>query len=90
MNKDKELSRILDDIARKIFEEKIYKYKITVKNEHGVYIKTRKGWVLYRKEGDPFKIGELGDKIYIIYFDNTRCPACRMFDPVWWSFIKKH
>jgi hypothetical protein len=28
------------------------------------------------------------DGIYVIYFDNTRCPACRIYDLSWYAYIK--
>jgi hypothetical protein len=33
--------------------------------------------------------GELdGDGLYFIYFSNSECGACRVFDEVWYSFVE--
>lgn len=55
---------------------------------HGIYLYRDGDWVLYRREGDPIRLGEAGDGTYIIYFYNIKCPACRMFTPQWEIFVK--
>ncbi|MCX8195640.1 MAG: thioredoxin family protein [Acidilobaceae archaeon] len=49
---------------------------------HGIYRynKESKRWEILRREGEPFRLGELGDGIYVVYFDNLYCPACRVQD----------
>ena len=59
--------------------------------KHGIYYYdfNTKSWRLLRSEGDPFTIGELGDGLYMIYFDNTKCEACEMQDEEWIKFIQE-
>lgn len=51
-------------------------------SENGIYVydPSKSSWILLRKDGDPFRIGELGDGTYVVYFDNLFCPACRIQD----------
>lgn len=55
---------------------------------HGVYVydAARSKWVLKHVEGDYFKPWE--DGVYVVYFDNTKCPACRVQDLYWYPFVK--
>ena len=57
---------------------------------HGIYYydHDRKEWLLLRREGNPLKPGELGDGLYIIYFYNLMCGACRAFTPQWMVFAE--
>ncbi|NPA97581.1 MAG: hypothetical protein GXO32_08280 [Crenarchaeota archaeon] len=57
---------------------------------HGIYVYDREAdeWVLVATEGEPFK--PTRDGIYAIYFDNTKCPACRRYDPIWFNYVKKY
>jgi len=49
---------------------------------NGVYVydSKKRVWSILRREGEPFRIGELGKGVYIVYFDNLYCPACRSQD----------
>lgn len=47
---------------------------------HGIYVYSGGSWRLLRSEGEAFRLGELGDGVYLVYFDNTLCPACREQD----------
>lgn len=49
---------------------------------NGVYVfdGSSKKWNLLRTQGEAFSIGELGEGVYVVYFDNTLCPACRAQD----------
>ncbi|MEZ0346309.1 MAG: hypothetical protein ABWK01_07150 [Infirmifilum sp.] len=53
---------------------------------NGVYIYSAEkgGWILLDQPW-PSDNG-----VYVIYFDNTRCPACRKFDKTWFSFVEKN
>ncbi len=57
---------------------------------HGIYYYDykRKDWLLLRKDGEPLKPGELGDGLYVIYFYNLMCGACRAFTPHWMVFAE--
>ncbi|MEM1640596.1 MAG: thioredoxin family protein [Acidilobaceae archaeon] len=54
----------------------------SVGTPNGIYVfqESSKKWTLLRSEGEPFSIGELGEGVYFVYFDNTLCPACRAQD----------
>jgi len=68
----------------------MYKVKeVGTKSPHGIYIYDpgEDCWVLVRSDGDPFIPSE--DGVYVIYFDNTKCPACRRYDPAWFSYVRK-
>jgi len=49
------------------------------------YDRERDAWV--KLKVDELKLDR--DGIYVIYFDNTRCPACRRYDPVWFTFVSR-
>ena len=61
-------------------------------NPHGVYVFDRKDsrWKLLRDKGELFKLGELGEGIYLVYFDNLLCPACRSQDVHWQKIVEKY
>lgn len=60
-------------------------------SENGIYVYNPKNssWTLLRKDGDAFKIGELGEGTYVVYFDNLLCPACRIQDQHFYRLIVK-
>ncbi len=64
--------------------------KVGSDSPHGIYLyDSRRGdWVLVRTEGNYFLPKSEG--VYIIYFDNTRCSACRKYDEYWFPFVKKY
>ena len=57
---------------------------------HGIYVYDRNNdvWILVRCEGEPFVPDK--DGVYVIYFDNTKCPACRKYDNIWFPFVQKY
>lgn len=57
---------------------------------NGIYIynKERNGWQLIRIDGEVFKPERKG--VYVIYFDNTKCSACRKYDTIWFPFINNN
>ncbi|MEM2223742.1 MAG: hypothetical protein QXR02_02980 [Acidilobaceae archaeon] len=55
-----------------------------------VYSGAKKSWSLLRKDGEAFRIGELGDGIYVVYFDNLYCPACRSQDQYLYKLLVKY
>ncbi len=90
---DKELERLLQEKAMKLAlkaSEKKYYERVTENCPHGIYLydpKTEK-WEFIRSEGEPFRLGEFGDGVYVVYFDNTRCPACKKYDVHWYPYVK--
>ncbi|RLG88068.1 MAG: hypothetical protein DRO18_02150 [Thermoprotei archaeon] len=91
---DREISEILDRIARSLIKEKEKKLLHEVVNEespHGLYIfdVSKSMWRYIENPGDEAWVPK-EDGYYIIYFDNTACPACRRYDPTWFSFTKKY
>lgn len=57
---------------------------------HGIYVYDQgKGvWYLLKVEGESFKPYRKG--VYVIYFDNAKCSACRKYDTVWFPFIENN
>ncbi|WP_248784135.1 hypothetical protein [Desulfurococcus mucosus] len=55
---------------------------------NGIYIFNQLNgkWVLQQVDGDHLKPWE--DGLYVVYFDNTKCPACRAYDMYWYPFVK--
>ncbi len=49
-------------------------------SDHGIYVYEGGSWRLLRRDGGAFALGELGDGVYLVYFDNLLCPACREQD----------
>ncbi len=56
--------------------------------ENGIYVYREGEWSLLRKDGESFKLGELGDGVYSIYFNNTQCPVCRLFTPQYHAYTE--
>lgn len=56
-------------------------------NPHGIYIYARSldKWV---KVGINGYFKPLLDGVYVIYFDNAKCGACRIYDLFWFPFVK--
>lgn len=57
---------------------------------HGIYLYRGGKWVLLRDRGEALEIGELGPGLYVVYFDNSLCPACRVQDSYWEKLVKKY
>lgn len=93
METDEELRQLLnkllqDIISKKIETEPAKKFDVGPGSPNGIYKFKDNNWVLLRVNGLPLNPGEDGDGIYVIYFDNTQCPACRRYDPEWFEFVK--
>ena len=52
---------------------------------HGIYVYSpeKRGWVQASKRDLA------GDGIYAIYFSNSGCGACRLFDDIWYPAVEK-
>ncbi len=94
---DEEIRSLVEKLLEKILSSRRIevvegglKKRVTVEDEHGVYVYRGGEWVLMRKDGEAFKIGEFGDGVYVVYFDNTKCPACRLHDSAWFPFVEEH
>ncbi len=64
--------------------------EVGVNDLHGIYAyrKEKDVWVMLESSDlDPFIPKE---KYAVIYFDNTRCPACRRYDIYWYPFVRKY
>jgi len=64
-------------------------FKIVNENSpHGIYVYDHEkgSWQLVQVEDGPFKPNKKG--IYVIYFDNAKCSACRKYDTIWFPFIE--
>lgn len=55
---------------------------------HGIYIYDFEcdKWILVDIVSDYFKPNL--DGVYVIYFDNTKCGACRVYDIHWFPYIR--
>ncbi len=93
--KNEELRDILEKVAEKIIKKtidkpkKVYRTKIVdVDSPHGIYKYERstREWILIDTDSDGFK--PYKDGYYVIYFDNAKCPACRIYDLFWYPFIE--
>lgn len=49
---------------------------------HGVYLWKDGCWVAVDRSAIN------GDGVYVIYFSNSECGACRVFDSVWYPFVE--
>jgi len=94
---DRELAELLEKKARELMkkcatgtQQEVFVKKVVADCPHGIYVYDREksGWRLIRTEGKHFEVGELGDGVYVIYFDNTKCPACRKYDLYWYPFME--
>ncbi len=100
---DKELERLIDALVKKLIrhsrdeEEETFvaeaepgkEFKvIDSSSPHGVYVynKEKKAWVLTQTSGGPFKPEK--DGLYVVYFGNTRCPACKAYDTIWYPYVE--
>ncbi len=96
---DRELESILSRLAERMLKsgkkglgervvEKVEEYEIVgPETPNGIYMYNpeRRKWVLVARSGDAWSPRE--DGIYVIYFDNTRCPACRIYDLAWYMYV---
>lgn len=55
---------------------------------NGIYVfdHVRGKWTLRYVDGEFFQPWE--DGLFVIYFDNAKCPACRAYDSYWYPFVK--
>lgn len=102
MGIDKELEKIINKIARDLLKKKennkqsitrqvkpLERVKVVgVNSSHGVYVYNKKDrlWELILVDGDAFTPWK--DGYWVIYFDNTKCPACRLYDLSWYVFVE--
>lgn len=63
--------------------------RVDEKAPHGLYLyePRHSAWRLIATEGEAFKPAERG--VYVLYFDNAKCSACRKYDNVWFPFVEK-
>ncbi len=55
-----------------------------------VYDAKKRVWNVLRRDGESFKLGELGKGLYLVYFDNLYCPACRSQDHHIYKLVMKY
>lgn len=70
----------------RIREYKVFE-KVDVNSPHGIYIydKNENKWIYVSCQQDIFIPKH--DGIYVVYFDNTKCPACRIYDIYWFPYV---
>ncbi len=56
---------------------------------HGIYLYNSETglWELLRSDGNAFE--PFGNGVYVIYFDNAKCSACKRYDEIWYPFVEK-
>ncbi len=89
---DPEVEKLLDRMAAKIAADARRKRefdKVEPGSPHGVYIyEPGSGkWVLEYVEGGAFEPRD--DGMYVIYFDNAQCGACRRYDSFWFDAVPR-
>ena len=84
-----ELRRIIEEKTKELSREIVRVKEVGTTSPHGIYIYDAKNdeWVLVQRDGDYFKPFMNG--FYVIYFDNTKCPACRKYDKDWFPYIRE-
>ncbi len=83
---------VIEELARRLFKEvaSLKRYKVIgADSPHGIYLydKLNDEWVLTSVDGEAFL--PRSDGYYIIYFDNTKCSACRKYDKYWFPYVRK-
>ncbi|MDW8011149.1 MAG: hypothetical protein RMH84_06125, partial [Sulfolobales archaeon] len=58
---------------------------------HGLYVydSEKDVWVLFSSKTGEVFLPKL-DGYYVIYFDNTRCSACRKYDLHWFPYVRQN
>lgn len=64
--------------------------RVDEKCPHGIYEYSveHSMWRFIKSDGEYFKPDSKG--VYVIYFDNTKCSACRKYDGVWFPFVESY
>ncbi|MEM1541389.1 MAG: hypothetical protein QW101_02545 [Ignisphaera sp.] len=59
-------------------------------SQNGIYLYDPKNsvWIFLRSDGDSYKPDKKG--IYVLYFDNAKCSACRKYDNIWFPFVQNN
>jgi len=83
---------VVEELAKKLFREvaSLKRFKVIGSDSpHGIYLYDRESdkWVLASVSGEAFL--PRSDGYYIIYFDNTKCSACRKYDKYWFPYVRK-
>ncbi|BES81833.1 hypothetical protein [Pyrodictium abyssi] len=94
--RDEELEKLLERKARKLLEKakggmgEVIVKRVGAGSRNGIYVYDREhgAWRLLRVDGGAFQLGELGDGVYVVYFGNTKCKACRSYDGYWHPFVE--
>lgn len=83
---DQKIKELLVRILNKFDVQGLYD-TIEPVNPHGVYIYVRNldRWV---KVGIDGYFKPALDGVYVVYFDNAKCGACRIYDLFWFPFVK--
>jgi len=89
-NRDSELTKILEKLAKKLskvkYREKCFE-RITSSSNHGIYVYERNVGKWFYSEDET---NVLSNGLYVVYFDNAECNACRRYDKVWFPVIESY
>ncbi len=63
--------------------------EVLTTSPHGIYhyVREKDVWRLEIVEGEAYVPEK--DGFHVIYFDNTRCPACRIYDLYWFPWVRE-
>jgi hypothetical protein len=99
---DEEVKGLLDRIVRSFLKKGSHTKVKAKKGRKGEEVKilgkdSPHDIYLYDPEKDVWRLllvnedlwTPTDDGLYVIYFDNIRCPACRIYDVYWYDFVKK-
>lgn len=97
--KEDELRKLVEELVKSMLEStegkqqaRVWKGEVKLKrvdpsSPHGIYVydKESRAWILKKFNGSfkPWK-----DCYYAIYFDNALCPACRVHDLAWFTYVE--
>lgn len=63
--------------------------EVLTTSPHGIYyyVPEKDVWRLEVVDGEAFT--PKNDGFYVVYFDNARCPACRVYDLYWFPWVRE-
>jgi len=73
-------------VGSRVLKTAVYD-RVDPSSPHGVYVYNPNDskWVYVEFEGEV--LAPKRDGVFVIYFDNAKCPACRVYDLYWFPFV---
>lgn len=95
---DEVVEKLLLKILEKMMSEKkkveakigLELKEVDYTSPHGIYhyVSEKDVWRLVQIDGEAYVPKENG--FHVIYFDNTRCSACRIYDLYWYPWVREY